>query len=168
MPSIAPASGPVNASVTVQIHDELWRVVTMPAFAPAEVLEARLLQCTAPDEAAALTILGGKQGASYLSAVLNAGWQEVNYLFIDGAWYFCPSLNPSERVPLIPVNAAPTDRATDAQLQFLNRITKSHHFDREREALREAGEAGTVEDCSLLLDWCKKEIELRKKAESGR
>lgn len=167
MPTICPYTGPVSASISVQVHDTLWRVATVPAFADAQVLEARLRDCTDPATAVALTHLSGFQADCYLSAVLNVGWQEANYVYADGAWFYCPSINPSERVALdAPV--VPKSRATEKQLQFLNRITMSHHFDRERECLRDAGESGSEQDCSLLLDWCKTQIERRKLAEKGR
>lgn len=166
MSAICPTAGPVSATVSVQIHDTLWRVVAVPAFADAQVLETRLRACTTPADAVALTHLGGQPADCYLSGVLNLGWREANYVYTEGAWFYCPSLNPSERVPLDP-RPAPREDASRAQLNFLHRITMSHHFDRERETLREAGERATVEDCSLLLDWCKTEIECRKAAEKG-
>lgn len=156
---------PVSATICVQLPNDTWRAMNVPAFTSMPALEARLRENTEPEQAAALVAFGGSAFDSYLSAVLNAGVQAVNYIYAGGEWFFSPTLNASERTPLLPRTEA--DGPTDKQLSFFYRITKSHHFDRERETLHEAIFSASVEDCSLLLDWLKREIELRKKQETS-
>ena len=73
-------------------------------------------------------------------------------------------LAPPRDEPAIEEATEP-EKASDKQLETLYKVTKSHVFDQDREALRGAAEKATLEEASVLLDYVLREVKSRKEAE---
>jgi len=122
--------------------------------------------------AAVAALTGPECHPSLLSALLAQGWQDVNVLYENGAWFeLTDMLGTRGRQLAPPVDEPEADDApememtTDKQWEKIYNVTKSHVFDHDREALRAAGEKATVEEASVLLDYIFREVKSRKLAE---
>lgn len=109
---------------------------------------------------------------SLLTALLAQGWQDVNVLYENGAWFELTDMLGTRGRQLAPAGVEPEteevpepEMITEAQERTLYNVTKSHVFDHDREALRNAAEAATVEQASELLDYVLREVKTRKEAE---
>lgn len=111
---------------------------------------------------------------SLLKALLAQGWQEVNYLFENGAWFELTDMLGTRGRQLAPAGEDPEaaevsepEMITDAQERTLYNVTKSHVFDHDREAIRAAADNATIEQASELLDYVLSEVKTRKAAEQA-
>lgn len=109
---------------------------------------------------------------SLMKALLSVGWQDINLLFENGAWYELTDLLGTRGRQLAPAVDEPEteevtepETATEKQLKKLHDVTISHVFDHDREALRAAADNATLEECSVLLDYVLREVKARKEAE---
>lgn len=107
-----------------------------------------------------------------LKALLTQGWQDVNVLFENGAWFELTDMLGTRGRQLAPAVDEPEpeeieepETATDKQLKTFFNVTKSHVFEHDREALRAAAESATIEQASELLDYVLKEVKRRKEEE---
>ena len=122
--------------------------------------------------AAVAALTGHEHYPSLLQALLACGWQDLNYLFENGAWYELTDMLGTKGNRLAPPREEPAieeatepEKASDKQLETLYKVTKSHVFDQDREALRGAAEKATLEEASVLLDYVLREVKTRKEAE---
>lgn len=109
---------------------------------------------------------------SLLSALLAQGWQEVNLLFENGAWFELTDMLGTRGRQLAPAGVEPEvegvpepEMITAKQENTLYNVTKSHVFDHDRDALRAAAENATIDHASELLDYVLREVKTRKEAE---
>lgn len=109
---------------------------------------------------------------SLLTALLAQGWQDVNVLYENGAWFELTDMLGTRGRQLAPAGVEPeveevleVEMTTEKQWEKIERVTRSHVFDHDREALRAAGEKATIEEASALLDYIFREVKSRKLAE---
>lgn len=109
---------------------------------------------------------------SLLKALLAQGWQDVNLLYENGAWFELTDMLGTRGRQLAPAGVEPEadevsepEMITNKQERTLYNVTKSHVFDHDREAIRAAADAATLEQASELLDYVLREVKTRKEAE---
>lgn len=103
-----------------------------------------------------------------LSAMLSQGWQGVNFLYEGGAWHEVLDMlgNCGERLDG-PAGAADSQEevkseyATEKQIEAVERMTSSHQFDQDREAIRRSMRHATLEQASKLYEYVKNGLETR-------
>lgn len=109
---------------------------------------------------------------SLLKALLAQGWQDLNFLFEKGAWFELTDMLGTRGRQLAPAGVEPEtegvpepEMITEAQERTLYNVTKSHVFDHDREALRNAAEVATVDQATELLGYVLREVKTRKETE---
>jgi hypothetical protein len=150
------------ASFTVQTANGQFRsIMTALPMLETEMDYALPELCGSHCGAIGLTFTGAVLRDTVMDALLAVGWQTVNYVYMSGLWFKALDLLGTLSEPL----GCEAEPASVEQQQLLYRVTKSHVFDRDRDAIRKATDKADIEQASKLIDMVLREVKTRKAAE---